>query len=39
MRNFTPWSAKDRDRNVDSIIPGKFFGGDTLNRSEISVFK
>jgi hypothetical protein len=39
MRNFTPWSAKDRERKVDSIMPGKFFGGDTLNRSEISVFK
>lgn len=39
MRNLTPWSAKDRERKVDSIMPGKFFGGDTLNRSEISVFK
>lgn len=39
MRNFTPWSANDRDRKVDSIIPGKFLGGETLNRSEITVFK
>ena len=28
--SFTPWSAKDRDKNVDSAIPGKLFGGDTL---------
>lgn len=31
--NFTPWSAKERDRNVDSAIPGKFFGGDTMSVS------
>jgi len=29
MRNLTPWSANDRERNVDSIMPGKFLGGDT----------
>lgn len=27
--SFTPWSAKDLDRNVDSDIPGKFLGGET----------
>lgn len=30
--NFTPWSAKDLDKNVDSPIPGKLLGGDTVNR-------
>lgn len=29
MRSFTPWSANERERKVDSIIPGKFLGGDT----------
>lgn len=33
MRNLTPWSAKDRERKVDSIIPGKFLGGDTATWS------
>lgn len=27
--NFTPWSAKDLDKKVDSAIPWKLFGGDT----------
>lgn len=30
--NFTPWSAKDLDKNVDSAIPGKLLGGDTKKR-------
>lgn len=29
IRSLTPWSAKDRERKVDSIIPGKLLGGDT----------
>lgn len=29
MRSLTPWSANDRERKVDSSIPGKFLGGDT----------
>lgn len=28
--NLTPWSAKDLDRKVDSAIPGKLLGGDTV---------
>jgi hypothetical protein len=31
IRNLTPWSANDRERKVDSIIPGKLFGGDTAS--------
>jgi len=29
IRSFTPWSANERERKVDSIMPGKFLGGDT----------
>lgn len=32
--NFTPWSAKDLDKNVDSAIPGKLLGGDTKKESQ-----
>lgn len=28
--SFTPWSAKDLERKVDSAIPGKLFGGETV---------
>lgn len=37
MRNLTPWSANDRERNVDSIIPGKLLGGDTASLSELNL--
>lgn len=33
MRSLTPWSANDRESWVDSIIPGKFLGGDTTRVS------
>jgi hypothetical protein len=37
--SFTPWSAKDLERKVDSAIPGKLFGGETVNRSETMDFR
>lgn len=33
--SLTPWSANDLERNVDSAIPGKFFGGET-GRKELA---
>lgn len=33
MRSLTPWSANERERKVDSSIPGKFLGGDTAQVS------
>jgi len=37
--NFTPWSAKDLDKNVDSPIPGKLLGGDTVNRQYLGLLR
>lgn len=34
MRRRTPWSEKERDRKVDSSIPGKFLAEYTVNISE-----
>jgi len=31
IRSRTPWSPKDRDKKVDSDIPGKFFAANTGN--------
>lgn len=35
MRNRTPWSPKDRERNVDSDIPGKFLAAYTVKGSDV----
>lgn len=35
--NFTPWSAKDLDKNVDSPMPGKLLGGDTVDHQYLGL--
>lgn len=35
IRSLTPWPPNERDRNVDSDIPGKFFAAKTVKGSEV----